>query len=134
VEPNAFGDRVRAKVQEINDRYMPDGTRLRNTYDRGDLVKYTLRTVGTTLLEGIAVVSLVVIFFIGSLRASIVVVATIPFALLFSFTMMNASGISASLLSLGAVDFGIVVDSAVVMVENIMRRYKNASPAEKQKG
>ncbi|EKR92002.1 efflux RND transporter permease subunit [Leptospira santarosai] len=134
VEPNAFGDRVRAKVKEINDRYMPEGTRLRNTYDRGDLVKYTLRTVGTTLLEGIAVVSLVVIFFIGSLRASIVVVATIPFALLFSFTMMNSSGISASLLSLGAVDFGIVVDSAVVMVENIMRRYKNATPAEKQKG
>ncbi len=134
VEPNAFGDRVRAKVKEINDRYMPEGTRLRNTYDRGDLVKYTLRTVGTTLLEGIAVVSLVVIFFIGSLRASIVVVATIPFALLFSFTMMNFSGISASLLSLGAVDFGIVVDSAVVMVENIMRRYKKRDARGKTKG
>ncbi|TGM07868.1 efflux RND transporter permease subunit, partial [Leptospira barantonii] len=134
VEPNAFGERVRAKVKEINERYMPEGTRMRNTYDRGDLVKYTLRTVGTTLLEGIAVVSLVVIFFIGSLKASVVVVMTIPFALLFSFTMMNSTGISASLLSLGAVDFGIVVDSAVVMVENIMRRYKNATIAEKQKG
>lgn len=134
VEPNAFLERTRAKVQEINEKYMPHGTRLRTTYDRGDLVQYTLRTVGTTLLEGIAVVSLVVIFFIGSIRASLVVVATIPFALLFSFTMMNASGISASLLSLGAVDFGIVVDSAVVMVENIMRRYKNATEQEKQKG
>ncbi|TGL62970.1 efflux RND transporter permease subunit [Leptospira sarikeiensis] len=134
VEPNAFGERVRAKVQEINEKYMPDGTRLRTTYDRADLVNYTLRTVGTTLIEGIGVVSLVVIFFIGSFRASVVVVATIPFALLFSFTVMNASGISASLLSLGAVDFGIVVDSAVVMVENIMRRYKEASPDDKQKG
>ncbi|TGM13924.1 efflux RND transporter permease subunit [Leptospira selangorensis] len=134
VEPNAFGERVRAKVLEINEKYMPDGTRLRNTYDRADLVNYTLRTVGTTLIEGIGVVSLVVIFFIGSFRASVVVVATIPFALLFSFTVMNASGISASLLSLGAVDFGIVVDSAVVMVENIMRRYKEASPEDKQKG
>ncbi|TGK03691.1 efflux RND transporter permease subunit [Leptospira selangorensis] len=134
VEPNAFGERVRAKIQEINEKYMPEGTRLRPTYDRGDLVNYTLRTVGTTLIEGIGVVSLVVIFFIGSFRASVVVVATIPFALLFSFTVMNASGISASLLSLGAVDFGIVVDSAVVMVENIMRRYKEASPEDKQKG
>ncbi|TGJ98398.1 efflux RND transporter permease subunit [Leptospira langatensis] len=134
VEPNAFLERVRDKVKEINEKYMPDGTRLRNTYDRGDLVQYTLRTVGITLLEGIILVSLVVVFFIGSIRASIVVVATIPFALLFSFTMMNASGISASLLSLGAVDFGIVVDSAVVMVENIMRRYKNATPQDKQRG
>lgn len=134
VEPNAFGERVRAKVKEINEKYMPEGTRLRTTYDRGDLVNYTLRTVGTTLIEGIAVVSLVVFFFIGSFRSSVVVVATIPFALLFSFTLMNTSGISASLLSLGAVDFGIVVDSAVVMVENIMRRYKNATPEEKRKG
>ncbi|TGN19412.1 efflux RND transporter permease subunit [Leptospira idonii] len=134
VEPNAFGERVRAKVKEINEKYMPEGTQIRNTYDRADLVNYTLRTVGVTLLEGICVVSLVVIFFIGSLKASVVVVATIPFALLFSFTMMNSTGISASLLSLGAVDFGIVVDSAVVMVENIMRRYKEATPQEKEKG
>ncbi|TGL85178.1 efflux RND transporter permease subunit [Leptospira congkakensis] len=134
VEPNAFGERVREKVEEINQDYMPEGTKIRNTYDRSDLVNYTLRTVGTTLLEGICVVSLVVIFFIGSIKSSVVVVATIPFALLFSFTMMNTSGISASLLSLGAVDFGIVVDSTVVMVENIMRRYRDATPVEKEKG
>ncbi|TGL44746.1 efflux RND transporter permease subunit [Leptospira perdikensis] len=133
-EPNAFGERVRAKVDEINEKYMPDGTRLRNTYDRADLVNYTLRTVGKTLLEGIAVVSLVVFFFVRSFRAAAVVVATIPFALLFSFSMMNSVGISASLLSLGAIDFGIVVDSTVVMVENIMRRYQEATPVEKAKG
>ncbi|EQA36898.1 heavy metal efflux pump, CzcA family [Leptospira inadai serovar Lyme str. 10] len=133
-DPNEMGERIRAKVKEINENYLPDGVRLRTTYDRTDLVNYTLRTIGRTLIEGIVVVSLVLIFFIGSVKASLVVVATIPFAMLFAFLLMNLTGIPASLLSLGAIDFGIIVDGAVIMVENIMRRYRDATPAEKQNG
>ncbi|TGK03692.1 efflux RND transporter permease subunit [Leptospira selangorensis] len=133
-DPNEMGDRIRAKVKEINENYLPDGVQLRTTYDRSDLVNYTLRTIGRTLLEGVMVVSLVLIFFIGSAKASLVVVATIPFALLFAFLLMNITGIPASLLSLGAIDFGIVVDGAVIMVENIMRRYRDATPGDKSKG
>ncbi|PJZ66390.1 CusA/CzcA family heavy metal efflux RND transporter [Leptospira wolffii] len=133
-DPNEMGDRIRAKVKEINENYLPQGVQLRTTYDRSDLVNYTLRTIGRTLLEGVMVVSLVLIFFIGSAKASLVVVATIPFALLFAFLLMNMTGIPASLLSLGAIDFGIVVDGAVIMVENIMRRYRDATPAEKSRG
>ncbi len=133
-DPNEMGDRIRAKVREINENYLPDGVQLRTTYDRSDLVNYTLRTIGRTLIEGVMVVSLVLIFFIGSAKASLVVVATIPFALLFAFLLMNMTGIPASLLSLGAIDFGIVVDGAVIMVENIMRRYRDATPAEKSRG
>ncbi|MDI7209260.1 efflux RND transporter permease subunit [Leptospira santarosai] len=133
-DPNVMGDRIRAKVKEINDNYLPDGVQIRNTYDRTDLVNYTLRTIGKTLVEGVVVVSLVLIFFIGSIKASMVVVATIPFAMLFAFLLMNITGIPASLLSLGAIDFGIIVDGAVVMVENIMRRYRDASATDKKKG
>ncbi|PKA10300.1 CusA/CzcA family heavy metal efflux RND transporter, partial [Leptospira meyeri] len=133
-DPNEMGERIRAKVQEINEKYLPKGVQLRNTYDRTDLVNYTLRTIGKTLVEGVVVVSLVLIFFIGSVRASLVVVATIPFAMLFAFLLMNMTGIPASLLSLGAIDFGIIVDGAVIMVENIMRRYRDATPEEKSHG
>lgn len=133
-DPNIMGERIRAKVKEINDNYLPDGVQIRNTYDRTDLVNYTLRTIGKTLVEGVVVVSLVLIFFIGSIKASMVVVATIPFAMLFAFLLMNITGIPASLLSLGAIDFGIIVDGAVVMVENVMRRYRDASSTDKKKG
>ncbi|TGK46515.1 efflux RND transporter permease subunit [Leptospira bouyouniensis] len=133
-DPNEMGERIREKVKEINENYLPKGVQLRNTYDRTDLVNYTLRTIGKTLVEGVVVVSLVLIFFIGSVRASLVVVATIPFAMLFAFLLMNMTGIPASLLSLGAIDFGIIVDGAVIMVENIMRRYRDATPEEKAHG
>lgn len=133
-DPNIMGEKIRAKVQEINETYMPPNTRLRTTYDRTDLVNYTLRTIGKTLIEGVVVVSLVLIFFIGSVKASMVVVLTIPFAMLFAFLCMNLTGIPASLLSLGAIDFGIIVDGAVIMVENIMRKYRDATPSEKEHG
>lgn len=133
-DSNIMGERIRAKVQEINENFMPKGTKIRVTYDRTDLVNYTIRTITKTLIEGIAIVTLVLIFFIGSVRASIVVVTTIPVSMLFAFTMMNFTGIPASLLSLGAIDFGIIVDGAVVMVENIMRRYRDAQHEEKRIG
>lgn len=133
-DTNIMGERIRAKVKEINDQYLPKGVKMRTSYDRSDLVNYTLRTIGMTLFEGVSIVTLVLIFFIGSIRASLVVVTTIPFALLFAFIMMQLTNIPASLLSLGAIDFGIIVDGAVIMVENIMRRYRDANREEKNIG
>ncbi|HNI87195.1 MAG TPA: efflux RND transporter permease subunit, partial [Leptospiraceae bacterium] len=133
-DSNEMGEKIRAKVKEINENYLPPGVKLRNTYDRSDLVKYTIGTITKTLIEGVAIVTLVLIFFIGSIRASLVVVTTIPVSMLFAFIMMDLTGIPASLLSLGAIDFGIIVDGAVVMVENIMRRYRDADVEEKQIG
>ncbi|NUM42682.1 MAG: efflux RND transporter permease subunit, partial [Leptospiraceae bacterium] len=133
-DTNEMGERIRAKVKEINENYLPKGIQMKTSYDRSDLVNYTLRTIGMTLFEGISIVTLVLVFFIGSVRASLVVVATIPFSMLFAFILMQFSGIPASLLSLGAIDFGIIVDGAVIMVENIMRRYRDATRDEKNMG
>ncbi len=133
-DTNEMGERIRAKVIEINQNYLPKGVRIRTTYDRSDLVKYTISTVTHTLVAGITIVTLVLIFFVGSVRASLVVVACIPISMLFAFIMMKMTGIPASLLSLGAIDFGIIVDGAVVMVENIMRRYRDSSFDEKKIG
>ena len=130
-DSNEMGVKIRDKVKEINENYLPKGVRIRNTYDRSDLVKYTISTITKTLIEGVSIVTLVLIFFIGSIRASLVVVTTIPVSMLFAFIMMDITGIPASLLSLGAIDFGIIVDGAVVMVENIMRRYRDAEKEEK---
>jgi cobalt-zinc-cadmium resistance protein CzcA len=121
-------------VKEINGNDLPEGVRLRITYDRSDLVDNTIETVSHTLFEGISIVVIVLIFFIGSTRAALVVATTIPVSMLFAFVMMKLTGIPASLLSLGAIDFGIIVDGAVIMVENIMRRYKEITPEEKKRG
>ncbi|MBS0618304.1 MAG: efflux RND transporter permease subunit [Spirochaetes bacterium] len=115
---------VKEAIAELNTSGLPEGIKLRETYDRGDLVNYTIRTVGKTIFEGISIVTLILIFFVGSVRAALVVAATIPISVLFAFTMMKLTGINANLLSLGAIDFGIIVDGAVVMVENLMRNYR----------
>ncbi len=125
---------LKEKVKDINENVLPEGVHLRITYDRSQLVNYTIDTVSSTLLEGFTIVILVLIFFIGSVRSALVVATTIPISLLFAFTMMKLTGIPANLLSLGAIDFGIIVDGAVVMVENIMRRYRDATPEEKSQG
>ncbi len=125
---------IKEKVDAINAGSLPPGVRLRVTYDRSQLVGYTIATVARTLMEGIAIVVLVLIFFIGSARSALVVATTIPVSMLFAFVMMKVTGIPANLLSLGAIDFGIIVDGAVVMVENIMRRYRDATPADRSEG
>ena len=125
---------IKQKVDEINAGSLPSGVRLRVTYDRSQLVGYTIATVARTLLEGISIVVLVLIFFIGSVRSSLVVATAIPVSMLFAFVMMKVTGIPANLLSLGAIDFGIIVDGAVVMVENIMRRYRDATPEDRGLG
>jgi cobalt-zinc-cadmium resistance protein CzcA len=90
--------------------------------------------VSKTLTEGILIVLVVLVFFIGNVRSAVVVATTIPVSMLFAFTLMKLTGIDANLLSLGAVDFGIIVDGAVVMAENIMRRYRDATPRDRAEG
>jgi cobalt-zinc-cadmium resistance protein CzcA len=112
---------LHAKVQELNDHILPTGVKLVPFLDRSDLVRYTTSTVLHNLTEGIILVVIVLLLFVGNIRAAVIVSLTIPFSLLFAATCLKQFGIPANLLSLGALDFGMVVDGAVVMVENIIR-------------
>ncbi len=112
---------IHAKVKELNDRILPPGVKVVPFIDRSDLVRYTTHTVLHNLTEGIILVVIVLFLFLGNVRGAIIVALTIPFALLFAATCLKLKGIPANLLSLGALDFGMVVDGAVVMVENIVR-------------
>jgi cobalt-zinc-cadmium resistance protein CzcA len=112
---------IHAKVKELNEQILPPGVRVVPFIDRSDLVKYTTHTVLHNLTEGIILVVIILFLFLGNVRGAIIVALTIPFALLFAATCLKLKGIPANLLSLGALDFGMVVDGAVVMVENIVR-------------
>ena len=118
-EPTLEG--LHAKVKELNDRILPAGVKIVPFIDRSDLLHYTTHTVLRNLTEGMILVVIVLFLFLGNVRGAIIVALTIPFALLFAATCLNLKGIPANLLSLGALDFGMVVDGAVVMVENIVR-------------
>jgi cobalt-zinc-cadmium resistance protein CzcA len=109
------------KVQEMNDHILPPGVRIVPFIDRSDLVRFTSHTVLHNLTEGMILVSIILFLFLGNVRGAIIVAATIPFSLLFASICLDLKGIPANLLSLGALDFGMVVDGAVVMVENIVR-------------
>ncbi len=123
--------RVESKLQEIN-RILPEGIRLVPYYDQKSLVEACVSTVMNALVQGIGLVTLVLLVFMGGLRPSIVVALSIPFSVLFSFLMMNYYGISANLMSLGglAIAIGMMVDGAIVMVENADRMLRQADPAE----
>ncbi len=112
---------LHAKVKELNDRILPPGVKIVPFIDRSDLVHHTTRTVLRNLTEGIILVVIVLFLFLGNIRGAIIVALTIPFSLLFAATCLKLKGIPANLLSLGALDFGMVVEGAVVMVENIVR-------------
>lgn len=112
---------IHEKVAELNDRILPAGVKIVPFIDRSDLVHYTTKTVEKNLTEGIILVVVVLFLFLGNIRGAIIVALTIPFALLFASTCLQLKGMPANLLSLGALDFGMVVDGAVVMVENIVR-------------
>jgi cobalt-zinc-cadmium resistance protein CzcA len=112
---------IHAKVRELNDRILPAGVKVVPFIDRSDLVHFTTHTVLHNLTEGMILVVVILFLFLGNVRGAIIVALTIPFALLFAATCLNLKGIPANLLSLGALDFGMVVDGAVVMVENIVR-------------
>jgi cobalt-zinc-cadmium resistance protein CzcA len=116
---------VEAKVKELNERILPPGVKVVPFIDRSDLVHFTTHTVLHNLTEGIILVVIVLFLFLGNVRGALIVALTIPFSLLFAATCLNLKGIPANLLSLGALDFGMVVDGAVVMVENIVRHLHN---------
>jgi heavy metal efflux system protein len=112
---------IEAKVQEMNDHILPRGVKIVPFIDRSDLVHFTTHTVLHNLTEGIILVVIVLFLFLGNIRGAIIVALTVPFSLLFAASCLNLKGIPANLLSLGALDFGMVVDGTVVMVENIIR-------------
>jgi heavy metal efflux system protein len=112
---------VEAKTDELNRLILPRDVKVVPFYDRSELVKLTTDTVEANLLRGMALVLIVLIFFLINIRAAIIVALTIPLSLLFAFIVLHAHDVAANLLSIGAIDFGIVIDGTVVMVENIYR-------------
>ncbi|MGA8728542.1 MAG: CusA/CzcA family heavy metal efflux RND transporter [Terracidiphilus sp.] len=112
---------VEAKTQQLNESILPPDVKVRPYYDRSDLVQLTIATVEHNMLLGMALVLLVLMAFLVNLRAAVIVALTIPLSLLFSFIFLHAQGIPANLLSIGAIDFGILIDGTLVMVENIFR-------------
>lgn len=112
---------TKARLEEIN-RTLPPGVTIEIIYDRADLIERTLHTVEKNLLEGATLVVIVLLIMLGSLRAGIVVALSIPLSMLFAANLMWLTGVSASLMSLGAIDFGLIVDSSVIMIENCVRR------------
>ena len=113
---------IHEKVNELNSRLLPKDVKVVPYLDRTELVNTTLERVGRTLLEGITLVVIVLILFLGNVRGALIVALTIPFALFFAFTMMHLTKIPANLLSLGAIDFGIIVDGAIVLLEVVLRQ------------
>ena len=113
---------IEAKTEELNTQILPKDVKILPFYDRSDLIHLTTRTVEDNLLRGIILVVVVLIFFLYEFRSALIVAVTIPLSLLFAFICLDLRGIPANLLSIGAIDFGILVDSGVVMVENIYRR------------
>jgi cobalt-zinc-cadmium resistance protein CzcA len=126
---------IHKKVDELNNTILPKGVKVVPLIDRSDLVRYTTHTVLDNLRDGMILVVIILLLFLGNVRGAIIVALTIPFSLLFAATCLNLKGIPANLLSLGALDFGMVVDGAVVMVENIVRhlsRREDTRPAKRK--
>jgi cobalt-zinc-cadmium resistance protein CzcA len=120
--PSLVLAQLKAKVAQLNDAVLPKHVKIVPFYDRTWLIERTLKTVFTNLLEGALLVTAVLILFLGNLRAAFIVALLIPLSLLATFLGLTFLGIPANLLSLGAMDFGIIVDGAVIVVENVFRR------------
>ena len=116
---------IHDKVKELNERVLPKGVQIKPFLDRSKLVSYTVETVERNLTEGMVLVVIVLFLFLGNVRGAIIVALTIPIALLFASICLDLSHIPANLLSLGALDFGMVVDGSVVMIENMVRHLVN---------
>jgi len=124
---------VEREVQRINNSdLLPPGVRIERIYDRRFLVDVTTRTVLHNMVMGVVLIFLIQWLFLGDLRSALIVSATIPFALLFAVVILVLNGESANLLSMGAIDFGIIVDATVIMVENIFRHLAEASSGHRQ--
>ena len=126
-EADATLDALHKKIAQLNEYQLPAGVRIVPHLDRSDLVHYTTRTVLRNLTDGVLLVTLVLFLFLGNVRSALIVTITIPFALLFAAILLDLSRIPANLLSLGALDFGMVVDGSVVMIENILRHAEYGS-------
>src|ERR1700682_2708277 len=124
---------LKAKIAQLNHSGLPAGAAIVPYYDRAWLIAKTLRTVFTNLVEGAMLVTLVLLLFLGNFRAAAIVAAVIPLSLLSTFLGLTLVGIPANLLSLGAMDFGIIVDGAVIVVENVFRKLSEA-PAVRARG
>ncbi|MDQ2822454.1 MAG: CusA/CzcA family heavy metal efflux RND transporter [Pseudomonadota bacterium] len=125
--PSQVMDGVHAAVDDLNAHVLPKGVRIVPYLDRSNLVDATVHTVGKTLVEGVVLVTLVLVLFLGSPRAALIAAVTIPVALMIAFILMHHFKIPANLLSLGAIDFGIIVDGAIFVLENILAR-READP------
>jgi cobalt-zinc-cadmium resistance protein CzcA len=126
-------DLIHKKIEELNSHILPKGVKVVPFLDRSDLVHLTSQTVEKNLTEGMILVSIILFLFLGNIRAALIVALTIPFSLLFAAICLDLRHIPANLLSLGALDFGMVVDGAVVMVENIVRHLGRNSANEAYK-
>lgn len=127
-------DAIHAKVDELNHHVLPPGVTVEPMLDRADLLHHTTGTVLHNLGEGMILVTIILLFFLGNVRAALIVALTIPFALLFASICLDLRKIPANLLSLGALDFGMVVDGAVVMVENMVRHMAHRRRADETPG
>ncbi len=127
--------RVNAEVERINaSNVLPPGVRLERIYDRADLIHLTTHTVVHNMILGIALIFALQWLFLGNLRSAVIVAMTIPFALSFAIALMVGMGESANLLSVGAIDFGLVVDASVIMVENIFRHLSQHASQHQETG
>lgn len=128
--PSRVLDGVHEAVRDLNENILPKDVRVVPYLDRTDLVAKTVDTVENTLFEGFLIVGLLLLLLLGSVRAALIVVITIPLSLLIAFICMHHFNIPANLLSLGAIDFGILVDGAIIVLENILRRREELSDKE----
>ncbi|HXI56414.1 MAG TPA: efflux RND transporter permease subunit, partial [Polyangia bacterium] len=129
----AVTERVKARLEELKPT-LPPGIEVEPYYDRSELVNRTIKTVVTNLTEGALLVVLVLLVLLGDLRAGLIVACTIPLSMLFAITVMRWTGASGNLMSLGAIDFGLIVDGAVIIVENAVRRLAEARAAKGGEG
>ena len=127
-DSDATLEAIHAKTRELNDRLLPPGVKVVPFLDRSELLQLTTHTVLHNLTEGIILVSVILFLFLGNVRGALIVTLTIPFSLLFAAICLNLRHIPANLLSLGALDFGMIVEGAVVMVENIVRLLSSPGP------
>jgi cobalt-zinc-cadmium resistance protein CzcA len=123
-------ERLRNKIRALNGGLLPRGMKIDTIYDRTSLINTTTETVRHVVLTGLLLVTLLLLIFLGDVPLALVTALTIPFAVLFAFGLMSGTGRSANLISIGAIDFGIIVDSAIVVLENIYRRMHEATSEE----
>lgn len=128
--PSRVLDAIHQRVRALNEGLLPPDVKVVPYLDRTELVNTTLSTVSRTMVEGIGLVIIVLILFLGSLRSALLVATVIPLSLLIAFILMRFTSIPANLLSLGAIDFGIIVDGAIVVMESILRRREETPTAE----